>query len=521
LANLLLGNYTTLSQSNGRFYGSFHFWQMELFGQDSWRVSSKLTLEFGLRWSYLGPTSTYGTFLQNYFDPTAYDPTKAVTIATSGAHPGSIVPNSGNLSNGMIQEGSGIPAGFAEHRWNNLGPRFGFAYDPAGDGKTAIRGGFGIFYERIRQNQNSFDGLGNPPLFYTPTLYGGKVDAVSPDLVSSGTRFTSTVRAFNKEGKIPDTYSWSLGVQRQLPAQISLEVAYVGNAARHLQYTYDLNALPLGSTTNTALLTNANGVQDAIRPFKGYNSILYTDYGANSSYHALQTRAFRRFGSFSINTDFTWARAMDVLDNDTGQIDFWQNRQFNKGPSGFDRKFVFNTNYVYTLPTPKSHGMAAKAILGGWEVTGITRFWSGFPLPVTSNGNQGTLTGTVRADFIGGSTAGTGSVNGIPLWFNPLAFGRPLDGTTGNTGRNILRGPGTNNWDFSLFKNTNIGEHIRTQLRVESFNLFNHTQFSGVNTGINGSAPGAPITSGTQGTSGLVNGTRDPRTIQLGLKLYF
>src|SRR5450432_285880 len=220
LANLLLGNYTTLSQSNGRFYGSFHFWQMELFGQDSWRVSSKLTLEFGLRWSYLGPTSTYGTFLQNYFDPTAYDPTKAVTIATSGAHPGSIVPNSGNLSNGMIQEGSGIPAGFAEHRWNNLGPRFGFAYDPAGDGKTAIRGGFGIFYERIRQNQNSFDGLGNPPLFYTPTLYGGKVDAVSPDLVSSGTRFTSTVRAFNKEGKIPDTYSWSLGVQRQLPAQI-------------------------------------------------------------------------------------------------------------------------------------------------------------------------------------------------------------------------------------------------------------------------------------------------------------
>jgi len=152
---------------------------------------------------------------------------------------------------------------------------------------------------------------------------------------------------------------------------------------------------------------------------------------------------------------------------------------------------------------------------------GVQRTPGGGFHSVTSNGNQGTLTGTVRADFIGGSTAGTGSVNGIPLWFNPLAFGRPLDGTTGNTGRNILRGPGTNNWDFSLFKNTNIGEHIRTQLRVESFNLFNHTQFSGVNTGINGSAPGAPITSGTQGTSGLVNGTRDPRTIQLGLKLYF
>ena len=104
----------------------------------------------------------------------------------------------------MIEEGNGIPSGFSKHRWNNFGPRFGFAYDVTGDGKTAIRGGIGIFYERIRQNQNSFDGLGNPPLFYTPTLYGGKVDDVSPALVATGTRFTSTVRAFNKEGQIPD-----------------------------------------------------------------------------------------------------------------------------------------------------------------------------------------------------------------------------------------------------------------------------------------------------------------------------
>jgi hypothetical protein len=112
-------------------------------------------------------------------------------------------------------------------------------------------------------------------------------------------------------------------------------------------------------------------------------------------------------------------------------------------------------------------------------------------------------------------------VNGVPLWFNPLVFGRPLDGTLGNTGRGILRGPGINNWDFSLFKNTYITERVRTQLRIESFNLFNHTQFSGVNTGISGSAPGAPITTGSQGSSGLVNATRDPRTIQLALKLYF
>jgi hypothetical protein len=520
LANLLLGNYTTLSQSNGRFYGSFHFWQLEFFGQDSWRVSRRLTLEYGLRWAYLGPTSTYGKYLQNYFDPSRYDPGQAVTIITaSGPLRGAIAPNSGNLANGMVQEGSnGIQAGFTKHRWNNFGPRFGFAYDVFGDGKTAIRGGAGIFYERIRQNQNSFDGLGNPPLFYTPTIYGGQVDGVSPSLVSSGVRFTSTVRAFTGSGEIPTTYSWSLGVQQQLPYQLALDLAYVGNAGRHLQYVYNLNSLPLGATTGTPILTNANGVQDAIRPYKGYNTILWTDYGANSSYNALQARIVRRFGrSLMISADYTWAKAMDIVDTDTSNIDFWQNRRFNWGPAGYDRTHVFNVDYVYTLPSPKGNALA-KAVLGGWEVTGKTRFWSGFPLTVTSSGTQGTLSGTVHADYLGGSTGGNGTWQ---QWFNPFAFGQPADGTTGNTGRGILRGPGINNWDASLFKNTNITERIRTQLRFEFFNLFNHTQFAGVNTGISVNIPGAAVTPATVGTAGQVNGTRDSRQIQLGLKVYF
>jgi hypothetical protein len=518
IANMLLGNYQTLTQSNGRFYGNFRFWGLEFFGQDSWRITNKLTLEYGLRWAYLGPTYTYGPYLQYYWNPGAYDPSQAVRIQTTGPFAGSIVPGSGNLANGMIQEGNGLPSGGVKHRWDNFGPRLGIAYDPFGDGKTAIRAGGGIFYERIRQNHLNFDGLGNPPLFYTPTLYGGRVDTVSPALVSSGVRYTSGVIGANIDGKIPTIYSWSAGVQRQLPKQIALDIAYTGNVARHLEYQYDMNELPLGTTTgpNNPLLA-VNNVQNAIRPYLGYNSIAYTDFGANSSYHALQTRVSRRFSnSFTINSDFTWAKAMDIVDTDTTGIDFWQNRQFNWGPAGFNRKFVFNANYVYTLPTPHLNSMFAKTVLGGWEITGITRFWSGFPLTIVSNGNQGTLGGRMRADYNGNSLAGNGTWQ---MWFNPLAFSQPLDGTTGNTGRNILTGPGINNWDFSVFKNTDIGEHVKTQLRVETFNLFNHTQFAGVNTTINGSGPGtiALLNNGV----GQITGTRDPRIIQLGLKVSF
>jgi hypothetical protein len=185
----------------------------------------------------------------------------------------------------------------------------------------------------------------------------------------------------------------------------------------------------------------------------------------------------------------------------------------------FDRTQIFTIDYVYELPKFGGQSGVGKAIFNGWQLSGITRFWTGTPLTINSNGNLGTLAGAPRANFLGGDPYAGGRTRF--QWFDPLLFARPLDGQLGNTANGFLRGPGINNWDASLFKTTQITERVRVQLRFEFFNLFNHTQFAGVNTGIGVPNPGQAVTAATRGRTGEVTSTRDARTMQLGAKLYF
>ncbi len=538
VANLLLGNYSNVSQTNGVFFGSFKFYQTEAYLQDSWKVNRNLTLELGVRWAYLGPTFSHGKYLVNYFNPALYDPTKAVSInTTTGTAFNSIIANSGNPYNGIVQDGqNGTPTGYVQHRTNNWGPRVGFAWDPTGDGRTAIRGGGGIFYERIRQNVNSFDALGNPPLTYTPNLYNGNIDALSPSLVSaSGTLFPTGLNAISQNGKIPTIYSWSFDIQHQFNRSTALDIGYVGNAAAHLAYAFDANQRPLGYTTSSNILQTVNGADNALRPYRGYQVIHFTDFGANSNYNALQVQLTRRFTrDVFISANYTWSRAMDQVDDDTNPIPNAFNRRGEYAPAGFDREHTFTVNYVYTLPTLNNRNALIKHTLGGWEVTGITRFWSGNPFSVLSTSSNpgnlnggtygqfnvaGTNYGGVRANYIGGQVIPDNK--SWQQYFNPLAFARPADGTMGTLGRNVFRGPGINQWDISVFKNINITENVRFQLRLETFNTFNHTQFAGINTGLSLTTPG-PVTSLTAaGNTGQVNSTRDPRNVQIGAKFYF
>jgi hypothetical protein len=525
-ANMLLGNYTSVNQSNGKFFGSFRFYGLEFFGQDSWKATRRLTLEFGARYAYLGPTFTTGDLLQNYFFADKYDPAKAVRIETAnGPTNGSIITGSGDPFNGMIEEGNGIPSGGVEHRKNQISPRFGFAWDVFGDGKTAVRGGAGSFFERQRQNNTYFDGLGNPPLTYTPQLSAGNLDGLGPNLVASGLRFPVGIRAIDPEGKIPTVWSWSLGVQHELPWKVGLDVSYNGNVARHLMYQRDTNTLPLGATTVTTNnpLTAANNTANAIRPFKGYSGITFVEFGASSNYHSLQTRLGRRFGSrLTFNVNYTWSKAIDETDSDTDTLAYLLDRLRERAVAGYDRTHVFTLDYMYNLPDVGKRlggNPVINRIVNGWQITGVTRVWSGLPFSVTSNGNAGTLGGGPRANYLGGEIIIKDYAN--RLWFNPLVFGRPKDGELGNTGRNFLRGPGFTNFDLSLFKDFKFTERIKLQYRAEFFNIFNSLQWFGVNTGISVPNPNSPLLPTNQGSSGQLSNARDSRKIQMALKISF
>jgi hypothetical protein len=523
-ANMLLGNYTSANQSNGKFFGSFRFYGLEFYGQDSWKATRRLTLEFGARYAYLGPTFTTGDLLQNYFLVDRYDPSRAVRIETArGPSNGSIIPGSGDPFNGMVEEGDGISKGGVQHRKNQISPRFGFAWDVFGNGKTAVRGGAGSFFERQRQNNTYFDGLGNPPLTYTPQLPAGNLDGLGPQLVASGLRFPVGIRAIDPEGQTPTVWSWSLGIQQELPWQMGLDVSYVGNVARHLMYQRDINTLPLGATVNTPILTDANNTTNAIRPFKGYTNITFVEFGASSNYHSLQTRLGRRFGAgLTFNINYTWSKAIDETDGDTDTLAYLLNRLRERAVAGYDRTHVFTLDYIYNAPAvgkKLGNNPVINTILNGWQVTGVTRIWSGLPFSVTSNGNAGTLGGGPRANYLGDEIIIKDYAN--RQWFNPLVFGRPKDGELGNTGRNWLRGPGFTNFDLSLFKDFKFTERIRLQYRAEFFNIFNSLQWFGVNTGISATNPDNRVTAATRGTSGQLTTTRDSRKIQMALKFYF
>lgn len=501
-ADFLLGRSSSYTETNIDIASHLRFQMYEAFLQDDWKVKPNLTLNLGVRWSAIVQPYDTEDILTN-FDPAAFDPARAYQISSANVR----VPGTGDLLNGIIIAGENSPYGrrVTETQWFNLGPRAGFAWDPRGDGRTAVRGGYGMYFDRTLVGialQNAFV---NPP-FASSAVFsatGGSGPTLSNPTAGAQRNNETIVPnliAMSPEFKIPTTHQWSIGVQQELPYRFNLDVAYVGSAGRNLLRAYDINQTPAGTT----------GASNAARPYRGWGNITLRATDATSLYNSLQVALGRRWQEgLQFNVNYTLSKAES--DSSSDRSDLAQdinNLDAERAVTNYDRTHIFGANYVYALPffnDPTNRMMYN--LLGGWEISGATQFASGTPLTITMTANTSNSFGNItrRPDLVGDPEG----PKTVEQWFNTSAFATPAPNTFGSAPRSVVRGPWRHMTDLALFKNFVVTDRVRLQFRAEAFNVFNETIFTGV-----GTVLGTP-------TFGRLTSAGDPRMIQFGLKLTF
>ncbi len=520
-ADALLGNFRTYSEQALDPMGFFRFTQTEAFVADSWRVNRKLSLELGMRYQYGQPIYTQANNLAN-FDPSRYDPAQAVTILANG----NIDPTKGgNRFNGLVRAGNGVsseelgrvpggdsatviavptgaPRGLYEGR-HYIMPRVGFAYSPFDDNKTAIRGGFGMYYDRIEGNL-IFPSLSNPPYATSAQFQNANLSNIAGGSTTAAP--FAQINAVNPELDTPYTMSYSLSLQRELPYGIFGEAAYVANLGRHLIRQPDINQ-PTFEQLRANIPPGPNVNVNALRPFKGYTAIRMRLSDSTSNYHGMQLYAAKRKGDLLMTTSYTWSKVLTDASgfNDNPEDPF--NRDFNYGPATFDRRHVFALTYTYAVKMFSRTRGFAKAVLDGYEVSGITRLQSGPYLTATATGNS--VFGNRRADCLGGDQLFPNGERGPNNWARRDAFAAAPDARRGTCGVGTIEGPGAQSWDFSLRRRFALTEKFKLQFQADIFNAFNRTNFRDLESNLSSAAFGTISTSGP------------PRNIQFGLKLTF
>jgi len=466
-----IGSANSYTMTQGGVFSGVRTAGIGFFAQDNYKAASNLTLELGVRWEL----NTTPAEVANRF--VVFDPSSAK----------------------LLQLGNGLDEVYPNN-YKQFGPRVGFAWDPFKDGKTSIRGGYGLFYDQ--PVTNTVSPLASNPPFGIPSAAiatSNTVVSLSDPLAGAGSAATSSPANISRDFRNDYVQSWNLNLQREIVKDLGVQIGYFGSKGTHLRMSWNMNQFV-----------------NSVRPYAGFSNINTIDSVGNSSYNGLWVSATKRLSrGVQFSTNYTWSHSIDYnsLNSQgvTAQDSF--NRRNERGSSDFDARHHFNLSFLYDLPFKGSR------LTEGWSLSGIITSQSGNPVNIIVSGAAQTGLATRRANVAGDWRLS----NPHPAaWFNQSAFcapGRPgCAGSPvfGNIGRNVVTGPGFNNVDFSVIKTTKISEAAHLQFRTEFFDLFNHPNF-----GQPGRIVGAK-------NFGIIESTRFPpgdsgsaRQIQFALKVLF
>ncbi|PYS88593.1 MAG: hypothetical protein DMF62_09210 [Acidobacteria bacterium] len=499
---------------------------------------------------------------------------------------GAIVPGSGNPTNGlMLNSDPSTPRGFRITRAVDIEPRLGFAWDILGSGKTVIRGMGGMYHApRIGGGTTGGNLVNNPPATRTVSIDFGNIDQLA-NLSGTALFRPTALNAVELNSHTPVTYNFSIGFQQDIGFDTLVEVSYVGSRSRYLGELRNINGIPDGAklgTNNIDPVTGSRLGDDFLRPYRGYGNINMITWGGNSRYDGLQVQVNRRYTrSFQYGIAYTYSKTQDRANDDSSDVFFPRPyNAFNYGPADFDQPHILTVNYIWDLPKLSKiwdNGFV-RTVFDGWQISGTTSYASGRPkifgngpsgsgLTWTYNAGTATITAgqtcppgtsqtsatvcTMITDFTGGTVnarpvvtcdpnvGATGSdTTGTAYVINRDCFTVPTAvGDIGNLGRNTIRLPSIFNTDLAVFKNFRIGENRAIQLRWETYNVFNTTNFRDINgvmtfavAQVNPGGTGAACTTTnvctavvrqTNNAFGTPNSARSPRVMQASIRLNF